>query len=665
MLCIKCGHNTTTSYDIKAGQQIASETCSNCGHVSGSSITTPTIRTHQEPSMNADAQMVRIAGSTIHNPSGTSMMSDVPITKQSPLEVIGSKVSQFTARLLKPSVSRQYDPSTAPAWFERQHIVPERVTPPNSGLGYKTSPYVSEFIKMWGITPIADLSKYRLMYRTVPKVKRAIDKTVSSAIIKGFNRLEIANNTWYPEEYSSVDEYHDAIILFLQTWIDNQPDFYINLNMIGKDMLTYGNAFVELVYEEMEVEERSLKGFSQYEIHKEDYKWAGTGPLDAPDAPMVEVKNPDEKLVEVSPKGKMLWMKPLDPLYMRVRADAYGNVFGYIQFIAVPPVAYTNEKMAHFRYNPLSWQYETLNGTSMLMSIIRTQEIIWQIENDLILLGHATVKPPMHFACGDKDNIWPVDVFNGFISDTSNRSAGGDLYTRGDVKGTPLPAPAAGIPAMVKYLDYHDTQRTIALGVPPQLLGEPEGSSRTTAEVSLDDWVNMLQNIQREISNTLEEQVFKHIIIEEFGEGAPVPTPIWNPLFDKNENDITNRIVSLTASGIVSINEARKWLADIGVKLQPVDGAEVLQDLERFKLEVEQTELSIDEMRNPSAEVSASLKKDTQQFINKKQKDTMSDISHPPGMGVDRIAMDDGGVGDIGDVNQLMYPGLPKDKKKK
>ena len=305
------------------------------------------------------------------------------------------------------------------------------------------------------------------------------------------------------------------------------------------------------------------------------------------------------------------------------------------------------------------------HNTSMLMSIIRTQEIIWQIENDLILLGHATVKPPMHFACGDKDNIWPVDVFNGFISDTSNRSAGGDLYTRGDVKGTPLPAPAAGIPAMVKYLDYHDTQRTIALGVPPQLLGEPEGSSRTTAEVSLDDWVNMLQNIQREISNTLEEQVFKHIIIEEFGEGAPVPTPIWNPLFDKNENDITNRIVSLTASGIVSINEARKWLADIGVKLQPVDGAEVLQDLERFKLEVEQTELSIDEMRNPSAEVSASLKKDTQQFINKKQKDTMSDISHPPGMGVDRIAMDDGGVGDIGDVNQLMYPGLPKDKKKK
>ena len=643
MLCVKCGTETTKSFDIKAGQQIAVEICPKCGASSGSSVVTPNVSTISEPSMTADAQMTRVVGSTAHAPNPILVKAEAPKTG------IFNKVSQFTARLLDRGESRKYDQKTADSWMQQQNIIPKHATPPGSGLGYKVSPYTSEWIKLWGITPIADLSKYRLMYRTVPKVKRAIDKTVSSAIIKGFNRLEINTfNKWYPEdEYDSLEEYHTAIVEYLQLWIDNQDDFYINLNMIGKDMLIYGNAYIELVYEDLVVEEKTAKDFDSYEIHKEDYSWAGKGPLDGQDAPMTTMKNPGGKYTEVSPKGDLVWLKPLDPLYMRVRADSYGNVFGYLQFLSAPPVSYTNDKMAHFRYNPLSWQYETFNGTSMLMSIIRTQEIIWQIENDLILLGHATVKPPMHFACGDKDNIWPEDVFTQFIADTANRSAGGDLYTRGDVKGTPLPAPAGGIPAMVKYLDYHDTQRTIALGVPPQLLGQPEGSSRTTAEVSLDDWVNMLQNIQREISNTLEDQVFRHIVRNKFGENAPIPKPIWNPLFAKDENDITSRIVSLASSGIITINEARQWLYDIGITLGPIEGGSEIQDIKRFELELEnskimqeQSELSLEqtkqEMENPPEEVVAT--KNLNEWINIEQKDVNKDIIKSPNQPGTRIS---------------------------
>lgn len=645
MLCAKCGTETVKSFDIKSGQQVAVETCPICNTSSGSTVVVPNVSTISEPSMTANAQMTRVEGSTAHAPNPIHIKAEAPKTG------LLNKASQFTARLLNRGDSRKYDQKTADSWMMQQNIVPKHATPPGSGLGYKVSPYTSEWIKLWGITPIADLSKYRLMYRTVPKVKRAIDKTVSSAIIKGFNRLEINPlQTWYPEdEYSSLEDYHFAITSYLQSWIDGQDDFYLNLNMIGKDMLIYGNAYVELVYEDLEVEEKQSNDFTNYEVHKEDYSWAGQGPLDGQDAPMVTMKNPGGKYLEVAPKGDLIWLKPLDPLYMRVRADSYGNVFGYLQFLSAPPVSYTPDKMAHFRYNPLSWQYETFNGTSMLMSIIRTQEIIWQIENDLILLGHATVKPPMHFACGDKDNIWPEPVFTQFIADTANRSAGGDLYTRGDVKGTPLPAPAGGIPAMVKYLDYHDTQRTIALGVPPQLLGQPEGSSRTTAEVSLDDWVNMLQNIQREISNTLEDQIFRHIIKNKFGEDAPIPKPVWNPLFDKNENDITSRIVSLVASGIVTLNEGRNWLSDIGIKLAPVEGGEKLQDLERFKQELENSELMTEqskltleqtkqELESPPEGVEAAYENESQKWLNLKQKDVWKEHDHAPGKGPDILA---------------------------
>jgi len=645
MLCAKCGTETVKSFDIKSGQQIAVETCPKCNTSSGSTVVVPNVSTISEPSMTADAQMTRVVGSTAHAPN------PVHIKAEAPKSGLLNKASQFTARLLNRGDSRKYDQKTADSWMMQQNIVPKHATPPGSGLGYKVSPYTSEWIKLWGITPIADLSKYRLMYRTVPKVKRAIDKTVSSAIIKGFNRLEINPlQTWYPEdEYSSLEDYHFAITSYLQSWIDGQDDFYLNLNMIGKDMLIYGNAYVELVYEDLEVEEKQSNDFTNYEVHKEDYSWAGKGPLDGQDAPMVTMKNPGGKYLEVAPKGDLIWLKPLDPLYMRVRADSYGNVFGYLQFLSAPPVSYTPDKMAHFRYNPLSWQYETFNGTSMLMSIIRTQEIIWQIENDLILLGHATVKPPMHFACGDKDNIWPEPVFTQFIADTANRSAGGDLYTRGDVRGTPLPAPASSISQMVRYLDYHDTQRTIALGVPPQLLGQPEGSSRTTAEVSLDDWVNMLQNIQREISNTLEDQIFRHIIRNKFGENAPIPKPIWNPLFAKDENDITSRIVSLVASGIVTINEARQWLFDIGIHLNPVEGGEKIQDLERFKQEMENSELMTEqskisleqtkqELENPPEEVSASYEINPQKWINLEPRDTKKDITNRPNEPSSRIS---------------------------
>ena len=671
MICTQCGTQTTKQLDIQGGQQVAIHECSSCGYTMGKEI----IASRGNTSFKGNTGMVQSKG--------------------------------LVARIVDKATSLHFDKYTPLQWFTRQNVVPKEITPPDSGVGYIFSPYTSLWTMMWGVTPIADLSKYRLMYRTVPKIKRGIDKTVSSAIIKGFNRLEITEQV-YPPEGVSDEDYKAEVIAYVEAWMDAQDNFTQVLSMVAADMLIYGNAFVELVYSDIILEEEQSQYLERYQIHKTDYDWAGKGLLDMVRSdPLTTVDNPGGKYTLASAKGDLLWLKPLDPLYMRVRADAYGNIFGYLQFLQIPPVAYTPEKMAHFRFNPKSWNYEQVYGVSLLMSLIRTQDIIYQIENDLILLGHATIKPPILFKCGTAEQPWTEPMFNAFIASSSSRSAGGDIYTRGDVEATPLPAPAESIASMVTYLDYHDTQRTIAMGVPPQLLGEPEGSSRTTAEVSLDDWVNTLQILQQEISNTLEDQIFKYVVQNKFGPDAPTPRPIWNELFDKNEDSIVSRIVSMKAAGIITLNEARNWLSELNVSLSGIEGGDRMHELEMLEVQVEQMEqqATVPEVAGVSNNTFPNLEQPDQRkertvplggverlasrykeykigdmdgmaIFKVSDKDIKLDLdSEWPGMGTSDTHdfIDEGeiwlskvmaDVGDTGGVDQLMYPGLPKRKEK-
>jgi len=909
MICANCGNDTTKKTTIEAGIEYSMDVCERCSFIQGKKSLNPIINQTQD------------------------------------VFVAQTKKPGFFARILNRKSADKYDPYTPESWKKQQHIIPKHETPPGSGMGYIYSPYASLWGKMWGITPIADLAKYRLMYRTVPKVKRGIDKTVSSAIIKGFNGFEITEQFEIPPDYKFLneEEFKELVIDHVKHWVESQKDFNLNVSMIASDMLVYGNAYVELVYEDLEAEDLFDDGLKNFEIPNPNYG-AGQGLIGNQNvSPSIVVDNPKGKYTLVSPKGRLVWMKPLDPLYMRVRADAYGNVYGYLQFMSAPPVAYTPEKMAHFRYSPKSWQYECftpetlvrseygikeikdvvigdsvlmgngeygivtdtnareytndlieigtskytestcvtpnhpflirqfgdfdrprisqygftrfsedkwvnaedirkndllripvprdvvyndisedllyfigfftaegfsrvrrknscetaivfaegiddgslykikqtldnlnvkyytyyteprmnvgmfrietrdkyiydlikncgklaqnkkfpdwvmklppekqmvvlnayldgdghrrpertmavtvsrtlahqlqtiylrnniicsiykkpargktkildqvvnskhdvyvvdtftgkhprngwfidgnlyvkvtdvttkpytglvynltvsenetycvnagytvhncLNGTSILMSLIRTQDIIWQLENDLILLGHATVKPPVIFACGDEEKPWSKKMFTDFIASSSTRGPGGDVYTHGDVKTTPLPAPTESIQHMVNYLKYQDVQRTIALGVPPQLLGQPEGSSRTTAEVSFNDWINILEIIQKEISDTLEDQVFRRVVELEFGEGAPVPRPIWNTLFEKSEDSIVSKIISLKQSGIITVNESRMWLNSLNIDVGKIDGGDIIPEMEMGLLQIEDMERNLE-----------------------------------------------------------------------
>jgi len=475
------------------------------------------------------------------------------------------KPANVAERRLNDKDSANYDKYTPQNWFKQLPIIPGQETPPASGYGYTQSPYVSQWSKMWGVAPITDLPKYRMMYRTVPIVKKAIDKTVATAISKGF-KLELDPDVDRREE----------ILEYLQSWINQQQNFKLTLQMIASDALTYGNAYAEVVYTGSTVEE---KYSNDNEFHRvaipdpnEDYKMGGDG---VPYLPTVNY-NGNGRYLEIASEGNPVWIKPLDPLWMRVRRDSYGNVFGYLQYLSTPPVAFTTSKIIHVRFNPKSWWTENAYGTSMLLSLVRTQEAIWTIENDLILISHACAKPPLVFSCGTDEDPWTESQLTAFVASTSARGPGGDIYHRGDVAATPLPFPASSLAPLIAHLDIHMQQRMISLGVPPDLLGIHGGSNRSTAMVTFDDWINTIQLLQQQLGDALQEQLFKSIIEGVFGEGTPIPRMVWNQVYEKDDSAEVQKTISLRSANIITTNEARAMLGESGHTLEPVTSGDSL-----------------------------------------------------------------------------------------
>jgi hypothetical protein len=564
-------------------------------------------------------------------------------------------------RKLSDKDSATYDKTTPQNWFQKMPTIGLDTTPPKSGYGYVQSPYTSFFTKMWGVNPLVDLPKYRMMYRTVPIVKKAVQKTVATAISKGF---EI--------DLDSKVENREEILNYLKSWLEQQEDFKVHLQMLASDALIYGNAYAEIVYDDTAVSEEVSEDpeFQRVEIADpaENFKMGTDG---IPSLNTITYQG-NGRYLNISAKGNPVWIKPLDPLWMRVRRDSYGNIFGYLQYLSTPPVAFTNEKVIHIRFNPQSWWTENAYGTSMLLALVRTQEAIWTIENDLIMISHACAKPPLIFACGDKeDEPWSEPQLQGFVTATSGRGPGGDIYHRGDVNSKPLPFPASSLAPLLAHLDYHVEQRMVALGVPPDLLGVHASSNRSVATVTFDDWINTIQLLQQQMSDAIEEQLFKPIVEKAFGEGTKVPKMVWNQVYEKDDSAEIQKVMTLRASNIITTNEARAWLSEVGKKFEPVTGGDDLLPPQAFVPTDEEKNIEsgknknnlppddsiFEEVASLKAEEYSEIKIKKPYYVTPKTEVLKADATpfSEPGT--------PSGTGQPA-VNNLMYPLLEKPKKK-
>jgi hypothetical protein len=300
----------------------------------------------------------------------------------------------------------------------------------------------------------------------------------------------------------------DAVREWLCDWVDDH-NVLQTLRIIGTDKLVFGSAYLELCRDE--------------------------------------------------DTGQIVWLKPLDPVHMRVRRDAYGNVFGYIQLLTFPPVVFEANDISHFRWGAKSWWYEFSYGTSLLRPLLKIQALIDQFEDDMAIICHVYAKPMLVVKAGTPERPFSDAQIDALIGALSGRGPATDVFVRGDVAVDVIPSLTKDVNVQF-WLDYLYKQREAVLGVPKIFLGESEGTNRATAEVVMQEYVTRLRMLQELLGDKLETDLFKQLVQGEFGEGVEIPKVKWKPIWEPTVQDKAKFLGDLVEKGIILPSEARSQL---------------------------------------------------------------------------------------------------------
>lgn len=261
-------------------------------------------------------------------------------------------------------------------------------------------------------------------------------------------------------------------------------------------------------------------------------------------------------------------LKMLDPVHLRVRRNEYGDVFGYIQLLTVPPVVFTAQDIVHFRWGAKSFWYESAYGTSLLRPLLKIQALIDQFEDDMATICHVYAKPMLVVKAGTPQNPWSDLQLAGLMEAFQTRKPGTDVFVRGDVSADPMQSLTKDVNVQF-WLDYLYKQREAVLGVPKIFLGESESTAnRAVAEVIMQEYVTRLRMLQEIIGDILETMLFRQLIENEFGEDVEIPKIKWRPIWEATVEDKAKFICDLVQNGIIAITEARMQL---GYPAEPED----------------------------------------------------------------------------------------------
>lgn len=449
---------------------------------------------------------------------------------------------EFQAKILTDDERERYDVDIPVSWRKQplQWLTGQRKgLPAGSGAGLVQSPYADLYTKVYGVVPIADLPKYRQMYRNFPDVQQAIEMQVNLALGKGFV-IEHKNK--------KVADYLEDVLYDI-----NAQEA---IPTMGRDMLTYGNSFTEVCWDETEeVTEKlyDINGsiYTKDEIQK--YNVSTNGIKAAVTDEGKELYASKFKKKEIS---SLVGLKPLDPVYMRVRRDSWGNVFGYVQWMAFPPTLIDPQSCIHNKHRPTSTGYESAYGVSLLMSMVKNTDLLTYFENDAAVWTHYKAVPPLTIKGGTVEKPYSSDQMKELMKLLKSRSASSMIFVKGDVTIEEMKTVASDL-HLDWWIEYLLLKRNQALGVPSFLMGQREIGGRSTAQVLVQDFITRLQVLQGFVSRPIEQFLFRPLIDEKFGKTVPNARIVWKPIVEESSDMRTQRLVQLLQAGALSINEVR------------------------------------------------------------------------------------------------------------
>jgi len=446
--------------------------------------------------------------------------------------------------------------------------------PPGSGVGFIYPPYYSIYNLVYGLIPIADLPKYRLLYRNQPDLKAGIDLIVNLATAKGF----------------TIEYGHEDARKLLEDIID-KVDLDIALQVVCRDMLVFGNAMLEIMWEDAEEEESEIELDSELmSFIKDDYIKLERELMgkNTQEIAYVATKQfePAVNSWRKAIRGKRVYskkdgkyyckatrmmrgkskniagVKALDPIYMRVRADPYGNIYGYIQWLQWPPAVIDTDSLIHFRNAPTSEAYQTVYGQSQLLPLIKNTDLLNMFDMDVANWIHNQAVLPLWIKAGaDPTKPYSTEQMKQLVSDWASRTSATTVFTKSDVEIEVLKGGGRDL-KVDWWQKYLLERRMMALGVPPVFLGQTEGVNKAISEVMLSDFISRIQAVQNHIADLLVNQLFVPLITANFGEETideyKEPKMIWKPIVEEDRNERLMRVDRYAVDGIISVNEARQ-----------------------------------------------------------------------------------------------------------
>jgi len=499
-----------------------------------------------------------------------------------------SKVKYYAQRILSIGKSEQV---TREVPFSESIAFHRKLAPPvekGSGVGFVTSPYMQEFQRIWGVQIFEDYGTLRQIYKTVPYINAAINVTANLTLSSGFDLI------------GGKDKVRDFLI--------DQLD-ELNVDQILRpaiiDMLVLGNAFIEKAYEKEDILFSTNEDYAKFVQQKYVAKMVANPDYVTPDeVPEAEKWNAfDEKDL-----GNITQLKVLDPATIRIRADAYGNIFGAVQMVIVPPVVFRSWQLIHLKYMSRSEFQYSIYGLSPLNSLIGIQKKINAFEDAMTQIILAYGKPLLIVKVGTPERPATLEEIESVVEAFKNRQPASDIIVKGNYEVQPIQALSPASAQVEWYLSYLERQRDAVLGVPKIFLGQTEGSNRATADVALMEYIARLSALQQNISQQIEDNLFKPLVRANFGEGEEIPEIRWREILPPTKSQNIVNVLNEYKAGMITLEEARE-----SVGLENTD--EILAELkEKAKAP---TKLDIGNLGNINPEQEIREKREPEEPIDK------------------------------------------------
>jgi hypothetical protein len=303
------------------------------------------------------------------------------------------------------------------------------------------------------VEPKKDFDKYLAAYTGVPIVAAAIDRTVDFVVSPGFYIV------------SDDKKAKKAVEDFIK-----KMDFDIFLRNVVKNMLIYGDSFVEIV---------------------------------------------GNKTIKE--------LKVLNPVQMRVKRTRTGTVQGYVQDVgwSEKNPSWSPNQIAHFIYNKLG---SSAYGTSMIEPLLPILKSKVKMEQAMEQIMKRKASAPIHVKMGSDEFPATQDDINSMAGDLSGMTNKTEWVT-----GHTVEMDVVGFRSKIIDVDpfttHFDNQMVYGLQVPYVLLGLGN-IAEGLARVQLEAMDRRSKSIQMLVEHQLETKIFSKLLgteekVVEFEWGTP------------------------------------------------------------------------------------------------------------------------------------------------